>query len=214
MRLSPGLKRFLERYGQVGFNVGLGIFFLIIIGYETRKTWLAGRMNYVEIAFAVQNALMIGFILIRKPHQDVDRNLFNQFVALVAFFSGMAFIGQPPSGGAGAQMTSNIVTFVANVLGVFTLLNLGRSFGILIAFREVKTTWLYSLVRHPMYGTDILLRIGFLISHLNWFTASMFVASTGCYVYRAMLEERFLSRQPEYRAYMRRVRYRFIPLVF
>lgn len=214
VNLPPGLQRLMDRWGQLAFNLGLGIFFLVVIGVETRKTWLEGRMNYVEVAFAVQNAIMIGLILIRREHVAVDRNLLHQAVAMLAFFSGVAFMGQPPSGGPGTQLASNVVTMVANVLGVFTLLNLGRSFGILIAVRKVKTTWLYSIVRHPMYLTDILLRVGFLISHVNWFTVSMFVVSTGAYVVRAILEERFLSRQPEYRAYMRRVRYRFVPFVF
>jgi protein-S-isoprenylcysteine O-methyltransferase Ste14 len=100
------------------------------------------------------------------------------------------------------------------VLGAVCLLNLGRSFGILIALREVKTGGLYSVVRHPMYGTDILLRIGFLVSHLNWRTAAVFVLSTACYVYRAFLEERFLSQGAEYREYVRRVPYRFLPRVY
>jgi protein-S-isoprenylcysteine O-methyltransferase Ste14 len=100
------------------------------------------------------------------------------------------------------------------VLGVVTLLNLGRSFGILIAFREVKSRGLYGIIRHPMYATDILLRMGFLINHFNLFILIVFIASTVCYVYRAILEERFLIYQPEYREYMHRVKYRFIPFVF
>ena len=94
------------------------------------------------------------------------------------------------------------------------LLNLGRSFGILIAYREVKSRGLYGIIRHPMYATDILLRIGFTINHCTPFTVIAFIASTGCYVYRAILEERFLIQQPEYREYMHRVKYRFIPFVF
>lgn len=98
---------------------------------------------------------------VERHSQAVDRNLFHQTIALAAFFSGIAFIGQPPSGGPAAEAASNAVVSVANVLGVLTLVNLGRSFGILIAVRRVKTHWLYALVRHPMYATDILLRVGF-----------------------------------------------------
>jgi protein-S-isoprenylcysteine O-methyltransferase Ste14 len=122
-------------------------------------------------------------------------------------------MGQPATGSLVAKQISQVVIFCANVLGVATLLNLGRSFGILIAFRELKSYGLYGRVRHPMYATDILLRIGFLINHFNLFTVLVFIISTGCYVYRAILEERFLSQQPEYREYMNRVRYRFIPFV-
>ena len=93
-------------------------------------------------------------------------------------------------------------------------LELGRSFGILIALRTVKTNGLYSLVRHPMYGTDILLRIGFVVGHFNLFTIFLFVISTGAYIARAMLEEQFLLQDEAYQEYVRRVKYRFIPFVF
>ena len=66
-----------------------------------------------------------------------------------------------------------------------------------------------------MYGTDILLRVGFLIGHFNSYTAALFALSTGCYVWRALLEERFLAATaPEYAAYLKQVRWRFIPGVF
>jgi protein-S-isoprenylcysteine O-methyltransferase Ste14 len=132
----------------------------------------------------------------------------------VAFCSGIFFIGQPATGGPLARRVSQGLIFSANVLGAVTLLNLGRSFGILIARRQIKTGGLYRLVRHPMYATDILLRVGFLASHFRWPPLALFSLSSACYVWRALLEERFLARAPEYREYMRRVRYRFMPGVF
>jgi len=40
------------------------------------------------------------------------------------------------------------------------------------------------------------------------------VLAIACYVWRAILEERFLCQYPEYREYMKKVRYRFVPGVF
>jgi protein-S-isoprenylcysteine O-methyltransferase Ste14 len=112
-------------------------------------------------------------------------------------------------------VVSQALLLIANLLGLVTLFNLGTSFGILIACRQVKTGGLYRYLRHPMYATDILLRIGYLIGHRTLLTVSLFVLSTACYVWRAILEERFLAAQgPAYRAYLARVRYRFIPGVF
>ena len=99
-------------------------------------------------------------------------------------------------------------------LGILALVNLGRSCGVLIAFRKIQTRGLYSAVRHPMYLSDILFRVGFMLTHLNWLTSALFVVSSACYVYRAILEERFLAQQPEYREYMRDVKYRFVPFVY
>jgi protein-S-isoprenylcysteine O-methyltransferase Ste14 len=205
---------FIKRNRQLLFNIYLFLNVAGWVGWQTYHTYMEGRLDYVEISFALQNSIMMAFILIRKPHRGVDRSIFNQVVAITAFCSGLAFMGQPATSNLTLAAVSRGVIFISNVLGIITLLNLGRSFGILIAFREVKSNGLYAIVRHPMYGTDILLRIGFIISHFNLFTAAVFVLSTGCYVYRADLEERFLSRQEVYRKYKKRVKYRFLPFVF
>jgi protein-S-isoprenylcysteine O-methyltransferase Ste14 len=138
----------------------------------------------------------------------------HQGVAVAAYFSGLAFIGQSSTAGQSAQAASNAVTVVACILGLLSLLNLGRSFGVLIAARKVRTRGLYAVVRHPMYLSDILFRIGFVVSHVTWVTVALLVASSACYIYRAILEERFLAQQDEYREYMKKVKYRFVPFVY
>lgn len=208
------LKRFLARHGQTIFNVYLFLWFAGFAGWQTYKTWTVGRLDFIEASFAIQNVILVTLILVRQQHQALDRNLLHQAVALVAFCSGIFFLGQPVTGGAVTRHISQAVILLANVLGTVTLLNLGRSFGILIARRQIKTGGLYRLVRHPMYGTDILLRIGFLISHFDWKIVALFALSTACYVWRAILEERFLGQASEYRDYQQRVRTRFIPGVF
>lgn len=210
----PALKNFLARYGQGIFNIALFIDLTCWSSWQAYRTWQAGNMNYVEASFTIQNMVMVTFILIRSRHRTVDKNLFNQAVALTAFFSGLLFMGQEPTGGPAALSISRAVIFAANVIGILSLFNLGRSFGILIALRRVKTGGLYSIVRHPMYAGDILLRVGFLISHVNPFTVAVFAISSGAYVYRAVLEETHLSSDEEYIKYMQKVRYRFIPYLF
>ncbi len=209
------VREFLERYGQRFLNLALFGFFAVAMAVDFRKVWLEGRLDYVEVSFVVQNLVLLAVILLRRPHRVVNRNLLHQAVALAAFFSGVFFVGAPTSGGPLEHTVSSILVVAANVLGLATVLNLGRSFGILIALRKVETRFLYSVIRHPMYATDILLRVGFLVSHVTWQTVALFVFSTGCYVIRAVLEERFLAAQdPAYTEYMRRTRWRFVPGVF
>jgi protein-S-isoprenylcysteine O-methyltransferase Ste14 len=184
------------------------------VGWNTYKTWVQGHMGYVEIAFALQNMIFLTLILIRRQHQGLDKSLFNQAVAAIAFFSGLAFMGQTSTEDHAAQMMSKGVTLLANILGILALVNLGRSFGVLIAFRRIQTRGIYSAIRHPMYLSDILFRVGFIMTHLNWLTSTLFVVSSACYVYRAILEEKFLAQQPEYRDYMNKVKYRFVPFVY
>jgi protein-S-isoprenylcysteine O-methyltransferase Ste14 len=210
-------ERFWElwgKYGQTAVNVYLFLSFGIWCVSATYQTYLAGRLDALELSFVIPNFILAILFLTRKPHQAFCRSWFDQGIALVAFLSGLAIMGTPASGGEMAEKASWVVIMVANLLGIATLLNLGKSFGIFIAFRELRQSGLYGVIRHPMYLSDILLRVGYLIGHFQTIPAVIVVASTVCYVYRAILEERFLSKQPEYADYMTRVRYRFIPGLF
>lgn len=191
--------------------------FLNIAGYtawQGGSLLSEGHFGFVEAAFIAQNLVLAGIVLIRRDHQAIDANPIHQFIALAAFFSGAAFVGQPASGDAGIQIVSQGIIVAANLLGIATLFNLGRSFGILIACRGVEAGGLYRFIRHPMYLSDILLRLGYMLSHFSIVTVGLALLSIGLYIYRAKLEERFLVNQPGYRAYMDVVRYRLLPGIF
>ncbi len=208
------LKDYFSRHGQMLMNLWLFVSFTAFCTNETYRTWLAGRLNFIEISFVLQNILMVFLFLVRRKHVMFNKNIFHQLVAITAFCSGAAFLGQPVTAGTTAGIAATVIIIAANILGMITMFNLGRSFGVLIALRQVKTGGLYSVIRHPMYMTDILLRAGYVVYHFTVFSAAAFVLSTACYVYRAMLEERFLSRDHVYREYMERVRFRFVPFLF
>ena len=208
------MKRFWEKHKHTLIN--LGAFFSIgawIAWYTWDKFSKHELLNFVQVAFLIHNIIWLVIFMVRRPHVAVDRNLLHQGVALAAFYSGLAFNGAPTKDPT-LLIAAQIVAGTATVLGIVALLNLGRSFGILVAVRKVKTDWLYSVVRHPMYLTDIILKIGMVLFMPYWFNAVVMVLAVGCYVWRAIIEERFLCQFPEYREYMRKVRYRFIPGLF
>ena len=211
---SPRQRQWLAKHRARLINVYLFVHIVAYLAWQTIGPGATGPIGWVEASFIAQNIVLAGVVLWRRDHLALDAHPAHQAVALGAFFSGIAFIGQPATGGAAAYQASLAVTLSANLLGIVTLLNLGKSFGILIACRGVKTGGLYRLVRHPMYLSDILLRIGFAIGHFTMLSIVLALISIALYVCRALLEERFLSRQADYRAYMQAVRYRFIPGVF
>jgi protein-S-isoprenylcysteine O-methyltransferase Ste14 len=90
---------------------------------------------------------------------------------------------------------------------------LGRSFGIVASNRGVKTVGVYRLARHPMYAAYFFGHIGYVMVYPS--ARNVFIAVTTCIALyaRAIVEERFLAADPEYRAYRERVPWRFIPLV-
>jgi protein-S-isoprenylcysteine O-methyltransferase Ste14 len=207
------VRSFLRRHGQTLIN----IFLVICLGnysvQKAREAWEAGTFDFVEVAFALHNVVFLTVILARRQHQAIDRNIFHQVVALVAFFSGIT-LKDTPDPHLWMLRSAQVITFAALALATISLVNLGRSFGILIAVRRIKTGGLYAIVRHPMYFTDILWRVGMILKNPCALNAVIVVVSSAAYVYRALLEEEFLGHRPEYQEYMKRVKYRFIPGLF
>jgi protein-S-isoprenylcysteine O-methyltransferase Ste14 len=202
------MKEFIRRHWSLIVNVALVLALGRYAFVKALEAWELKEFNFVEAAFAVHNVVMLTFILVRREHLFIDRNVFHQVIALAAFFSGIAFQKHPT--GEMTEVSEGIMV-IALILGTISLINLGRSFGILISIRQVKTGGLYRFVRHPMYLTDILWRIGYLVGNLYWLNVFIFLGSSACYVYRALLEEKFLSQFEEYQEYKKKVRYRFLP---
>lgn len=208
------MKNFVRKHWQLIVN---WVVFIAIGKWIVDKAWgwhLAGELwQFVEITFLAHMVVLLVLVVIRTRHIAIDRNLFHQGLALVAFFSGLAFVGEKTAN-EGLLWSARIVILIALVLGILTQVNLGRSFAILIARRRIKTDWLYGIIRHPMYFTDILFKVGMFLKMPSWQNSAVLVLGVGCYIYRAILEERFLSQSQEYREYMKKVKYRLLPGIF
>lgn len=189
--------------------------FLNIAGYFAWQTWnvvAENRLDFIEGVFIAHNCILCLCFLLRSPARAIQTTLGHQAVAVCAFYSGALFMGPVSTDSRVLLELSWWVILFGMVLGILSLVQLGKSFGVLIAVREVRTTGVYAFVRHPMYLSDMVMRLGYVFSHPSWANAALLLASSACYVVRAMLEERFLAEQDEaYAAYMARVRYRFIP---
>jgi protein-S-isoprenylcysteine O-methyltransferase Ste14 len=208
------MKQYIKTHWQRLLDIYIFLNFLGWTAWQTYSAINEHRFDFIEASFFIQNLVLTSLFLIRSPRKAIDRNVFHQVIALVAFFSGALFMGNAQTSNPILKDYSMAIILLSNILGIFTLFNLGKSFGILISYRKLQSKGLYSVVRHPMYVTDILLRIGFLVSHFNLYTVIIFVVSTACYVYRAILEERFLCKEAGYSEYMQKVKYRFIPYIF
>ncbi len=205
------MRHFIRKHWQLIVN---WVVFVGIGKWIVEKAWVwhqAGELwQFVEITFLAHMVVLLVLVVIRTRHLAVDRNVFHQAIAMVAFFSGLAFVGDKTASES-LLWSARLVMCVALILGILTQINLGRSFGILIARRRIKTKGLYGIVRHPMYFTDILFKVGLFLKMPSWGNTAVLVLGVACYIYRAVLEERFLAQSPEYREYMKQVRYRLLP---
>jgi protein-S-isoprenylcysteine O-methyltransferase Ste14 len=192
--------------------------FLNVTGYFVWQAWQMfdeHRMNFIEAVFIIHTAIFCLCFLWRMPAHAIQTKISHQAIAVCAFYSGVLFIGPETTLSPILLRCSWWTLLAGTLLGIVTLIELGKSFGVLIAAREVRTTGLYGWIRHPMYLSDIVMRFGYFLSHPSWPVAALLVVSSACYVLRALLEESFLTRaDPAYTDYTRRVRYRFVPGVF
>lgn len=94
---------------------------------------------------------------------------------------------------------------------LFSLGNLGRSFGLIPANRGIKTHGLYAYVRHPLYTGEMLFYIGFMVGSFTLPNFAICLCILLGLNVRASAEERLLRRDEVYLKYLGRVHYRFFP---
>ncbi|MGH6815447.1 MAG: methyltransferase family protein [Hyphomicrobiaceae bacterium] len=81
--------------------------------------------------------------------------------------------------------------------------------------QKVISTGAYAVVRHPMYSWALLMLLGMPLALGSWWGLLIVVPSVAGIVARLLDEEQFLARNlPGYSDYMRKVRYRLVPLVW
>ena len=83
------------------------------------------------------------------------------------------------------------------------------------AGQKVIDTGPYAYVRHPMYAAAVLLFVGMPLALGSWWSVALLVPFLPVLLWRLLDEERVLARDlPGYTAYMLRVKYRLVPLVW
>jgi protein-S-isoprenylcysteine O-methyltransferase Ste14 len=112
----------------------------------------------------------------------------------------------------GAMSTiADLLTLTGGVLVFVCAWKLGRSYGVLPVVRGFEFHGPFGIVRHPMYASYILLDLGWIIAMPSIRNATVFAGALTLYYARARAEEALLSENSEYRDYVNRVRYRFLP---
>ena len=106
------------------------------------------------------------------------------------------------------------LVFLGGAMALLSTLSLGKCFGILPAYRGVRTAAAYRLVRHPIYASYILLDTGIIVSYPSWKNGLVFCVAIFLFVLRIRFEEEVLEKISEYRAYQKKVKFKLIPLLY
>ena len=172
----------------------------------------AGLMNIPRALFFAEMALFVLTMLIRRNPVRVSADPSYWLVAFCATYYGFAL---PSLLRGGVFIAPILVCNVLAILGVwvsiFARLSLGRNIGLVPAQRKIVTGGAYRYVRHPIYTAHFLCSLAFGLSCFSPLNALAIGLGCGFWMIKTFMEESFLSRDPQYAAYVRTVRWRWFP---
>lgn len=116
-----------------------------------------------------------------------------------------------PTEAAPLENLGHALQFVGIVLVILALMSLRRSFAVVPAHRGIRVDGMYRFVRHPLYAAELVLLAGVVIANPSTLNVLIWCAECVLQYARSRVEEDFLATDPDYRAYLGRVRHRLVP---
>lgn len=182
--------------------------------YQSLHWGLANRQGWPLTALVLSALVHNLLIIVRKRPERISVKALHWFAALLACNWWLLF-GRFSNQGTALipGSAASVISTVGFVLSLAAKLSLWRSFGVVPAKRQLRTTGLYGYVRHPIYGIEFLMHTGFVLNSFSFMNLALALGSVAANVGQALAEEDFLSDDPEYQSYKAEVRKRFIPFV-
>jgi protein-S-isoprenylcysteine O-methyltransferase Ste14 len=175
--------------------------------------FLTPTFTIVDWIYVLQHFLVLGIALTRRPPEVRDHSLPSSAAVVIAYaypYAQVVYLRWAPGESAWPAGGLVLVTLAA-FLSIASLLSLGRRFGVFPALRGLMTKGPYRLVRHPMYLAYVIADIGYNLQEWNFGTALLVMAGWISLRYRINAEERVLSQDAGWSAYVASVRYRLFP---
>lgn len=167
----------------------------------------------ISLILLVSEASVVAFVIIRRFTKDVSMRPEDWLVALLGTTAPL--LVRPVGGEALAPALVCVPLMLSGLAIQFAAkLTLRRSFGVVAANRGVKIGGPYRLVRHPMYAGYLMTQVGFLLTNPSLWNVAIYAVAFALQIGRLFAEERLLSRDTDYRAFITAVPYRLVPRIF
>ena len=169
-------------------------------------------MRVSSIAFLFLLAIMA---VVRERARGKARGVEPRISALVGTFLVYAVVIFPRRElSVGGEIAATALILLGTALAAYALTQLGRSFSVMAEARQLVTSGVYRIVRHPLYVAEEIAVIGLVIQFLSYQTLLLVAVHAGFQLRRMRNEEAILIITfPEYGAYKKKTA-RLIPGVY
>jgi len=174
---------------------------------------LTPTFGIADWIYVLQHMLVLVIALTRPRPKVRDYSIVTSIAVGVAYaypYAQVIYLRWSSGDVAWPTVGLVLITFAA-CLSLVSLLAMGRRFGVRPALRSLVTKGPYKFIRHPMYLSYILADIGYNLQEWNLVTVLLVLLGWMSLVYRVYAEERILSGDPEWPAFVASVRYRLLP---
>jgi protein-S-isoprenylcysteine O-methyltransferase Ste14 len=199
----------LRGFGIAFTNLGLATLFFLFA--------LANGKSFIEnprlsiLLIVVTETIVAVFLVIRRNPDETEHSW--QTWTTTTFGTLAPFLLRPIDATADILL-GQILQVAAFSMQIIALLYLNRSIGLLPAHRGVKSSGLYSWVRHPLYTAYLVTYVGYWINNQSFANAVIIVAGSAFLVMRIHYEEALLFKYADYTRYAKQIRWRLIPSVW
>jgi protein-S-isoprenylcysteine O-methyltransferase Ste14/uncharacterized membrane protein (UPF0127 family) len=192
-------------------NVCIAGFWFLLVAASFQTWSVTGQIS--SLGLVLVNAVMCFFFLTRRASTEISDRGADWVIAFTTV--GLAMFLRPYHS-AGPTLAMISVPFKAiGIVGLLvSLFSLGRSLGIVPANRGIKRAGFYRIIRHPIYASELVFNLGYLLDNTSARNLVLVVLVAAGQVYRLLAEERLLRRDIAYRKYMKTVKYRLLPGLF
>ena len=158
-------------------------------------------------------SLVVVLTIVRRKARIVHRS-FAAAATTTLSLAGPPLLRATMTPGLVPDVATAFVSALGLTVVILAKIALGRSFGIAPANRGIVARGPYNIVRHPIYAGYLVTHIAFLVAHPTTWNVAVALVADSALILRALIEERVLASDREYRAYCQRVGWHLVPLVF
>ncbi len=165
-----------------------------------------------NLLLLLTEGMSVVFVIFRRRTIDVSTAPLDWALALLGTMAPL--LARPHAGPLVPEAVGAAIMALGAIIATAAKLSLNRRFGIAPANRGVQRGWAYAIVRHPMYAGYIVVQLGFILLNPSLWNLAVYGVAWTVQVGRILREERWLSSDPDYRAYAETVRFRLVPGLF